>query len=321
MSQSDLNLKANTGLRFQYIVSAIVVVTLFFIGSLLASIYFKYATEKNTSLIKLHKSISAKANDLRNAIWEADKSLYVLLRDSENVNDDKIKAAFDNVALKLKNIKQVDGVGQVGLLGHINLLAENEEKLNKEVIKLLSLRKDVNWLFPILPLIDTTLSKSNKEFESALNQALAETSITGRSKTISQVHLVLDDIKNTWRLQRLDFRGALIRYAGLNTINKSQEQNIEDYHKLIDKKLNQLESIAKNSELGFETSIAIGVMRASSKQWYKEYHELLRVRNNSSWRSDVEFIERAGSRLASWRSRNPILDQELAQIVRILEEL
>ena len=134
MPQSHFNLKKKTSLRFQYIVSAIIVVSLFFIGSLLASMYFKYATEKNTSLINLHKTISNKVNDLRNAIWEADKSLYVLLRDSENVNDEQIKLRFNDVAIKLKSITKVPDVEQVGLLGHINELSVKEEKLNKEVI-------------------------------------------------------------------------------------------------------------------------------------------------------------------------------------------
>jgi diguanylate cyclase (GGDEF)-like protein len=290
MPHPDSSFKVKTSLRFQYIVSAIFVVSLFFIGTLLASTYFKYATEKNSSLINLHKLISSKVNILRTAIWEADKALYVLLRDSENVNDDKIKLSFNNVAAKLESISEVPGVEQVGLLGHIKELTSAEEKLNKEVIELLKLRKDVNWLFPILPIINTTLAISNRKFETALDQALAETSISEKGIISSEVHLLLDEIKNTWRLQRLEFRGALIRYAGLNIINKSQEKNIEDYHRLINQKLMQLDAIAKKQALGFETSIAVGVMHASSKQWYEQYQELLSVRNNSTWRSDVEFI-------------------------------
>ncbi|MCW9031772.1 MAG: EAL domain-containing protein, partial [Gammaproteobacteria bacterium] len=290
MTAFQSQVKTKTSLRFQYIVSAIVVVALFFIGSLIASFYFKYATEKNTSLINLHKIITVHVDELRNSVWEADKSLYVLLSDSENVNDDIIKSRFNYVDEKLKKISNISDFEKVGLLEHLNNLKVTHDKLNAEVILLLDLRKDVNWLFPILPLINTTLTESNNKFETALNQALIETYDLSDKKHSNEAYRVLDDIKNIWSLKRLDFRGALIRYAGLNTINKSQEKNIEDYYSLIKEKLKKLDAIDKASGLGFVTKNSLQVMRTSSIQWYKEYKTFLEVKNTNSWRSDVDFI-------------------------------
>lgn len=237
--------KTRTSLRVQYIAAAIVVVSLFAIGAIVASLYFKYATEKNTALLKLHDIIIVNVDELRNSIWRADKSLYILLSDSENVQEDKIKSHFDEINVILKNFSEIEGLGKLGILKHINSMTSNQEKLNSTVNQLLQLRKDVNWLNPILPLINTTLHESNNKFETALNQALTESTDSIKGKYAADVSRLLNDLRDIWRLKRIDFRGALIRYAGLKTKNNSQEKNIKDYNLLIEQKIQKLDAIAK----------------------------------------------------------------------------
>ena len=73
MAESHSQLKTRTSLRFQYIIASVVVVSLFVLGSIMASFYFKFATEKNTALLKLHDTIIVHVDDLRNDMWKADK--------------------------------------------------------------------------------------------------------------------------------------------------------------------------------------------------------------------------------------------------------
>lgn len=290
MTESTSKINKKTSLRFQYIVTASVVVLIFVLSSILASFYFKSATDKNTALLKLYDTIIVHVDDLRNAIWKADKSLYVLLSDSEKVQMEKIESHFKVVDEKLKNISEIKGVENTGLLVYLNQIIDANEKLNAEVTVLLELRKDINWLYPMLPFINTTLLESNNDFETALNQAIKETFDSGDKKYFGRVYRHLDDLRNIWRLQILDFRGSLIRFIGLNTKNITQEKNIESYHLLIEQKLQELFTIGEKGGLGFEAEVALETMQESSKQWYKDYLELLELRKMNLWRSDINYI-------------------------------
>ena len=290
MAESDLKIKKKTSLRFQYIVSAIVVVSLFFLASLLASFYFKSATEKNANLLKLHDTVFIHADELRNAIWKADKSLYLLLSDSEKIDDEKIKSLFNEIIIKLNYFSEINDIEKIRILRYVNDMISVQKRLNDEVFTLLELRKNVNWLHPVLPYINSTLRKSNVKFETALNQALIETINAGKANYSNDIFRLLDEVKDIWKLKRIDFRGALIRFAGLNTKSKSQQENINDYYIFISEKLKKLQLIGKKKELGIVTEQAIVIMNEASKQWYKEYRQLLKIMNNSEWRSDAVFI-------------------------------
>lgn len=290
MTNSPIQIKERTSLRFQYIVAAGVVVSLFVLGSILASFYFKFATDKNTSLLKLHDTIVVHVDDLRNAIWAADKSLYVLLSNKEKIHQEKIKHSFNIINEKLKNISEINDIEKTGLLVHIYSLIFAHEKLNTEVITLLDLREDINWLYPMLPFINTTLLESNKAFETAIDQAIKETLELDNKKYFSKVYQHLESLKDIWRLKILDFRGVLVRFAGLNTKNIAQEKNIENYHFLVEEILNTLFIMGKKGALGFETEAALDVMRESSSQWYSDYQGLLKIRKSNIWRSDINYI-------------------------------
>ena len=290
MAESDLKIKKKTSLRFQYIVSAIVVVSLFFLASLLASFYFKSATEKNANLLKLHDTVFIHADELRNAIWKADKSLYLLLSDSEKIDDEKIKSLFNEIIIKLNYFSEINDIEKIRILRYVNDMISVQKRLNDEVFTLLELRKNVNWLHPVLPYINSTLRKSNVKFETALNQALIETINAGKANYSNDIFRLLYEVKDIWKLKRIDFRGALIRFAGLNTKSKSQQENINDYYIFISEKLKKLQLIGKKKELGIVTEQAIIIMNEASKQWYKEYRQLLKIMNNSEWRSDAVFI-------------------------------
>jgi len=282
--------KPQTSLRFHYIVAAVVIVSVLVLGSTLASFYFKYITEKNTALLKLRDSIAVHFDDLRNAMWKADKSLYVLLSDSETIQLDKIESSFRIIGDKFVNISKVDGIEKTGLVTNLNNLVDAHKKLTAEVIILLDLRKDINWLYPMLPFINTTLLESNIEFETAIDLAIKETINSAGKNNYGKIYRLLDELRNLWRLKILDFRGVLIRFAGLNTKSISQEKNIENYHLAVEDKLAELSVIGNKGDLGFETEVHLETMQEKSKQWYKDYQKLLKIRKSNVWRSDILYI-------------------------------
>ncbi|MFK5913779.1 MAG: bifunctional diguanylate cyclase/phosphodiesterase [Woeseiaceae bacterium] len=283
-----LETSPGTSLRLQYIIAGAIVIAIFILGSIAAAIYFNSATEKNTQLLKMHDNIIVHVNEARNAIWIADKSLYVILSNSAQVQLNSIESKFNDVGEKLHNLLLISGINKTGVEPHLIDLLRSYKKLNSEVIELLKLRKDINWLYPMLPFINTTLLESNQEFESALEQALQET--LREDEIITKTYEALESIKNIWRLKILDFRGSLIRYIGLNARNISQEKNISNYHSIITSKLKELSMLGIKGELGFESEAAVEVMQESSIRWNDDYQELLNIRKSQPWRSDIFFI-------------------------------
>ncbi len=282
--------KLKTSLRFQYVVAAVVVICLLILGAIVASTYFNSVTQKNTVLLKLNNKIIIQFDDLRNAMWKADKSLYVMLSNTDKFPANKITQNFNAAVEKLKDILNVEGIEKTGLVEHLNKLISAYNELNAEVAILLDLRKDINWLYPMLPFISSTLLEPNIDFETALNQAIKETFESENKIYFVKVYDILDSLRNLWRLKILDFRGAIIRFAGLNTRNISQEKNIENYNVVIADKLKELSDMAKKGELGFETELALDVMLESSRKWHENYQKLFEIRKANIWRSDINYI-------------------------------
>ncbi len=290
MTQHHSHEKSRASLRFQYVASSILVVTLLVLGTVAASFYFKYATEKNTVLLKLYDNIFIHVDDLRKKMWQADKSLYEILSDTDKLQENKITIYFGSIGKKLDELLEIKGINETGLVKQVHKLVTIHEKLNSKINNLLTLRKDVNWLYPMLPFINTTLLEPNVEFETALSQAIKETGELEDKKYFSEVYTILDDLRNIWRLKILDFRAAIIRFAGLNSRNISQEYNIKNYHSIIEEKLKKLSEIRGKGGLGFETEVALDTMKNSSRQWYKNYQDLLLIRKSNVWRTDINYI-------------------------------
>ncbi len=330
MTQAHIKEKARTSLRFQYVASSILLVTFLVLGTAAASFYFKSATEKNTVLLKLYNDIFSHVDDLRKTMWQADKSLYEILSDTDKLQENKITIYFDSIGKKLHDLLNVNGIAKTGLTEQINVLVTIHSKLNSEVNNFLMLRKDVNWLYPMLPFINSTLLEPNVEFETAINQAIKETAGDKGNKYFSEVYKILEELRNIWRLKILDFRGAIIRFAGLNTRNTTQENNIENYHIIIKEKLKKLSEISERGGLGFESEIALETMKKSSKQWYKNYQELLLIRKTNDWRSDINYIRQTiqplqknmfdelavlEKKLSQWSSENTLHVDFAAKII------
>lgn len=291
MPKAASNEKIRKSLRFQYILAASLVSAFLIVASLFSNLYFKKITTENTSTLDLHNSIAMQVGQLENIIWQADKSLYALISSTDKVDAKVIISKLNDVKDHLQSLKGIKSLEQTGLLIHIEELENAHNQLNNEVNTLLVLREDVNWLYPMLPFINSTLLESNKVFETAIAQAIKETLDSKNKKYTNKIFRLLDDVRNTWRLKILDFRGALLIFAGFQTESISQEKNIINYHIAIQKKLQNLTALGKRGELGLETEVAVDDMQQSSNQWYKDYQDLLEIRKSNIWRTDINYIQ------------------------------
>ncbi len=279
-----------TSLRFQYITASVIVVLLFLVATLVASFYFNNITRENTRQLHIYDTLNIRVDSLRDAVWVADKSLYMVLSDAREINQEEIRSKFFQIKSKLDEIEAIPDINDSQLRKQVKAIRQAYNALNKKVLRLLELRKDLNWLYPMLPYISTTLLESNRSFETALRQAITETNEVNNKKYFERISPVLSELQNIWRLQILDFRGSLIRFIGLNVRNISQEKDIENYHRRIMRKLRDLKKLAENGELELLTEVAVEDMLKYADKWYRDYHKMLKIRYENKWRSDIHFI-------------------------------
>jgi len=306
--------KLRKSLRFQYILAATVVSALLIVAVLLSDLYFNKITRENTAALNLHHSISSQVGKLENAIWKADKSLYILISSTDKIDSNKIIAKLNDVNDSLNSIREINDFEKTGLLTHLESIEKTHAQFRNDVNKLLELRKNENWLYPMLPFINVSLLESNNIFETAISLAIKETLDTKNGNRIGEVFRLLDDIRNTWRLKILDFRGSILMFAGLHARNISQEKNIEEYHILLKQKLQKLAAIGKRGGLGFETEVALEDMQKSSNQWYTDYQDLLKIRQSNIWRADINYIQ------TKIQPKQKILFDELGEFKHSLSE-
>ena len=278
-------------LRQQYILAASIVSLLLILASTITGIYLSYVTSSTTESLNQYDKIVLKVDELDTAIRKADKSIAALISSPEKIYHKRIVDTIHDVRIKIDNLLELEQLDNNYLLPQIKKIEFIHHQLHVEVTKLLELRNDINWLYPMLPYINITLLESNSEFETAINIAIKETLNIGNKQSYGNVFRLLDELRNIWRLKILDFRGALIRFAGLSAINIAQEDNIKNFQVNIENKLKKLLVLKNKGQLGFETEDAIETMILSSGKWYKDYQELLLIRKSNVWRADIKYIK------------------------------
>ena len=251
-------------LRQQYILAASIVSLLLILASTITGIYLSYVTSSTTESLNQYDKIVLKVDELDTAIRKADKSIAALISSPEKIYHKRIVDTIHDVRIKIDNLLELEQLDNNYLLPQIKKIEFIHHQLHVEVTKLLELRNDINWLYPMLPYINITLLESNSEFETAINIAIKETLNIGNKQSYGHVFRLLDELKNIWRLKILDFRGALIRFAGLSAINITQEKNIENFQVVIENILKEFSVLKNKGQLGFETEDAVETMRLSS---------------------------------------------------------
>lgn len=291
MHNKELKIIKRKSLRQQYILSASIVSFVLIIASSITGLYLSHVTTNTTASLNQYDKIVLKVDELDTAIRKADKSIAALISSPEKIYHEIIIDALKVVSEKINNILKLEEFEKNKLLLKIKKIENIHNQLSAEVNTLLELRNDINWLYPMLPYINITLLESNSQFETAINTAINETLDAGQNQSYGNVFRLLDELRNSWRLKILDFRGALIRFAGLSSINISQETNIENFQVIIEDKLKELSILKNKGQLGFETEEAVETMKLSSDKWYMDYQELLLIRKSNVWRADINYIQ------------------------------
>jgi len=279
-------------LKSRYIWLASVISILLVSAALFATWYAQQVTRENTQALKLRDEVTAATIKIRNYIWASDIALNtVLIRPSTKYTTQiasNLHAAGELTNSLITNPELKDAK----LLPQITDLKQRLDDYTAKVDELIKKREDPNWVYPVLPYINSKLLIPNVEFETAVDQALHEIASSDGRSYASPLYGDFDEVRDLWRRKILNFRAVVIRFAGLNEQKTSaQEANIEILNGEIEKRLQQLQKLSDQGKLGLESELALEQMRKASRQWAERWETVKKYRTSDVWRADLHFMQ------------------------------
>ncbi|MEN8801584.1 MAG: EAL domain-containing protein [Thiogranum sp.] len=279
-------------LRSGYLFVATLVCILLISGAIVANWYARDVSRDNAEALELRNDVTESIGAIRSRIWKADNALNAALifpRAKYKYNIvTNLDLAKDELALLAAN----PAIEPAGLSEKVQLLRETLSLLTEKVQFLMVQRQDPNWTYPLLPFINQKLLEPHNRFESAASRALKEIAGNDGRPYASPLYGEFDQLRDLWRSKVLNFRAVVIRFAGLNNIDVTpQEQNISDLHQKITERLAALQKKKAQDELGTESAAALEEMQDASESWQANWAIATELRSSSIWRADIQYME------------------------------
>lgn len=277
--------------KSRYIILSGVISLILVASTLVTSFYVDKVTGNHADAMQRRGSTTLIISQVRESLWNANATLNTLLMaphaDAQQLLERHMNAAISQA----KRLQAIATSDETDLLAPATALLRDLDALKYELLELMTLSQDPNWVFPVQPFIDEILLESNVEFQTATSLALEETLNNDSSPYAFELYIRLAKLRNAWQQQILSFRAVIILIASHRGENKTaQEQNITLYHDEVLLTLKELEKMQANGKLGIENEEALAVMQYRADKWYEDYQQLQKIRGNNIWRADVHYI-------------------------------
>lgn len=282
--------KQRRSLKANYIVFSAVVATILILGSASTSIYVFNVTKSNARALHLRDTVTKSVNQIHQANQQADSILSAMVVSPQEGHPQLLEQALYKSSEEIDDLLKLPLTDTAVSKNLVTDLHADTIELRRKLKDFVELIKDPNWVYPLLPYINSILLESNTEFESAATLALQEIADEDGEAYASTLYREIAQIRDLWRLQILNFRAIIVRFSGLNRIEHiPQEQNINIINQEIRRKLAKLNK--QRGKFGFETQEALSVMQTRVKQWYDDYQKVQQIRSSKIWRADINYIE------------------------------
>jgi diguanylate cyclase (GGDEF)-like protein len=276
--------------RYLFIAAA---VSVFLIGgAAIANWYATNVSDSNSRALLQQEKVSQTIGDIRNAIWMADIALNSMLISPQTEHERDTLANLEHAESILAMLKNSPNIDISSLARQVHKLQANLAALHEKVRYLIGQRQDPNWVYPLLPYISQKLLEPNNTFDTAVSSALQEIAEDDGRPYASPLYGQFDELRDLWRRKILNFRAVIIRFAGLNMVEMTpQEQNIEKLHEEIEHRLGTLAVLAQQGGLGLATEAALEQMQEASTSWQENWRSAKALRSSSVWRNDINYMK------------------------------
>ena len=298
------------------------VISLIIVGTtILSSFDVARVSSENAKAIKLQESVSSIIYNIRRNTTTTYTLLSELLISPSNSRNANIKDFIASNELELARLKTIKQLDETGLAPYIERLNKSITQMNANIREMQTLRKDSQWVYPVLTIMNRDMFSENIRFTSAIELVLHtlndKTTLNQEDRTLFNTLVALRD---TWRIMVLNFRAVLLRFAGLNQVDKAeQEKNITVILNEINTHLDWLQKKAANDRFDLDIEEAIENMVDSHQQWIFHFNRFRTLRESAIWRNDVFFttknirpyyeetiniIENIDQSISQWAKRN-----------------
>ena len=309
---------------------SLVIITVTFFSSL----HVLDVTTQNTKALQLKETVSNLVSNIRRDIATANTLLDELLLSPTDERNADIKKYLASAAQKLEKLNSIPDLEATGLLPLISEMNSHVDVMYKNIIELLSLRQDPQWIYPVLTIMNRDMLNSNVLFVSSVELILHD--LQNLEELNNEKFLFLNNlisIRDAWRIMILNFRTVLLRFAGLNKVDQiEQEQNVALIHKGISEKITLLIKASKNGDYDIDVEQALDVMSESLGEWMTHFRRFQTLRDATIWRSDIHFtatnirpiynktlnvLEQLDTGISNWSTRNSTAVKDAAYKVNL----
>ncbi|MCK4744273.1 MAG: EAL domain-containing protein [Sulfuriflexus sp.] len=322
------------GLRRSYLLISAFFSLVIITVTIFSSLHVLDVTAQNTKALQLQETVSNLVFSIRRDVATANTLLDELLLSPTDERNADIKEYLADALRKLKKLSSIPNLEETGLSPLINELSSHTELMNQNILELLVLRQDPQWIYPVLTIMNRDMLNSNVLFTSSVELILHD---MGNLEELDNKKFAflndLTSIRDAWRIMILNFRAVLLRFAGLNKIDQiEQEQDVTLIHKQISKKITTLINASNNDDYDLDVEQALEVMAENLDDWITHFKRFQTLRAATIWRADIHFtstnirpiynqainvLEKLDTGISDWSTRNSAAVKDAAYKVNI----
>ena len=278
-------------LRSRYLILASFVTAILLTGAAISSWYINDVSNKNSQAIIIYKKIESHAHELTNALNQVNSVLTAMLIQPEDIHEKLIKDYLHQAKGLILSLHNNSAIISKDLVKSIEKLSNLISVLDKKTSFLIFQRKSPDWVYPILPYINSKLLIPNRSFLSATDLAINEY-LTDKLK-LDNTYNQLQELRNLWQKKTLNFRAVIVRFAGLNTKEPMlQEAKIYDLNTEINNILSLLKKKQTDDALELQTDASLNIMISSANEWFTQWKNVQKIRESNYWRNDIAYLKK-----------------------------
>ena len=283
-------------LRQRYLCVAVALCLVVVTSAILTERYVSATSRSSAQNIDTRNQIQQRTRIIRNAVWGAEYALQSYILAPASWYHDAVLANFEDASREVTELQSEIWIQDNQLSSTADELLANLKTLQRQSDELMSIRVDVERLFPSAHLMDNVLSPTNANFQTAVRLALDEIA-TEEDPSRSVTYQAFEDARHAWSQMISAFRLYVVRRAG---IYSDTEQGLRDashdvtlLSELTEQHLHTLTLLDRKGKLGLQASDSLRQLKEYTGTWSKAFEEFRVLQETEHWRSDVPLIQNA----------------------------
>lgn len=280
-------------LRGRYFVAALSLVLLLLVITWIAQQSVHVTGTSTTRNIKERLAVVEHSEHIRDMLWDTEYALTSFVINPSSYHQQVVSEKIDSAIATTESLHRLAWIKDNGFADDAMHLNEDFKLLRDEAMQLMTLRENIEGLFPAMVLLRDVLTPNNKAFNTATTLAIDEITADTLNPTDSEEYQKLAAIRLHWNNMITTFRGYVALLTGTfgkdNPDIVQQANNINILHTQVSILLEELEVLPED-EISFQTRISLQDMNTASERWYEAYQQVKLIYAGEHWRADAPFI-------------------------------